>query len=124
MIPAGHRLRKPTADEMAHYRRALAGPARREASAVLPRETTASRAFLARPAAGFADLSPMPPLIVWGDADIAFGATELRRWEQTSPDHQTVIVDGAGHFVQSEAPDRFAAAIRDWHTPRPAREPA
>jgi haloalkane dehalogenase len=25
-----------------------------------------------------------------------------------------VIVDGAGHFVQSDAPEEFAAAIRDW----------
>jgi hypothetical protein len=27
-----------------------------------------------------------------------------------------VTVEGAGHFVQSDALDRFAAAIRDWHT--------
>jgi haloalkane dehalogenase len=45
-IPAGHRLRKPTAAEMAHYR------------------------------------------------------------------------EGAGHFVQSDAPGEFAAAIRDWRSAR------
>jgi hypothetical protein len=32
------------------------------------------------------------------------------------PVGHTVIVEGAGHFVQSDAPDRFAPAIRDWHT--------
>jgi haloalkane dehalogenase len=26
----------------------------------------------------------------------------------------TVIVEGAGHFVQSDAPERFATAIRRW----------
>jgi hypothetical protein len=44
MIPAGHQLRKPTADEMAHYQKALASADRRDASAVLPRSITASRA--------------------------------------------------------------------------------
>lgn len=117
MIPAGHRLRKPTADEMTHYRQALATPDRRHATAVLPGRITASRAFLAAIEAGLPDLASLPALIVWGNADIAFGSRERRRWEQTFPDHHTVIVEGAGHFVQSDASDRFAAAIRDWHTP-------
>ncbi|HEX2284545.1 MAG TPA: alpha/beta hydrolase, partial [Mycobacterium sp.] len=114
MIPAGHRLRKPTADEMAHYRQALGTHNRREASAVLPRRITASRAFLADVEAGLGDLAALPTLIVWGDADLAFGAKERQRWERVFADHHTVIVEGAGHFVQSDAPDRFAAAIRDW----------
>jgi haloalkane dehalogenase len=117
MIPAGHRLRKPTAAEMAHYREALATPSRREASAVFPGRITASRAFLAGVEAGLPDLASLPTLIVWGDADFAFRAKERRRWERVFADHHTVIIEGAGHFVQSDAPDRFAAAIRGW---RPA----
>ena len=114
MIPAGHRLRKPTADEMAHYRKALATLNRRDASAVLPRRITASRAFLAGVEARLPNLASLPTLIVWGDADFAFRAKERQRWEQVFADHHTVIVEGAGHFVQSDAPDRFAAAIRNW----------
>ncbi|WP_307808031.1 alpha/beta fold hydrolase [Streptomyces oryzae] len=117
LIPAGHRLRKPTADEMAHYRNALAGPSGRDASAVLPRRITASRAFLTGVEAGLPGLASLPTLIVWGDADFAFRAKERQRWEQIFPDHHTVIAKGAGHFVQSDAPELFAAAIRDW---RPA----
>jgi haloalkane dehalogenase len=116
MIPIGHRLRKPTADEMAHYRKALATRDRRDASAVFPRRITASRAFLADVEAGLPDLASLPTLIVWGNADFAFRSKERQRWEQTFTDHHTVIVEGAGHFVQSDAPDQFAAAIRDWHT--------
>ncbi|MBS9532090.1 alpha/beta fold hydrolase [Mycobacterium sp. M1] len=116
MIPIGHRLKKPTDAEMTHYRQALAGTARREASAVFPREITASRAFLARVEAGLARLADLPALIIWGDADFAFGTAELRRWEQILPHHQTVVVEGAGHFVPSDAPEQFAAAIRDWNT--------
>ncbi|WP_433337859.1 alpha/beta fold hydrolase [Spirillospora sp. CA-294931] len=117
MVPAGHRLRKPTADEMVHYRKALATADRRLATAVFARSITASRAFLAEVEAGLPDLASHPMLLIWGDADIAFRSKERRRWEQLFADHRTVIVEGAGHFVQSDAPDRFASAIRDWHTP-------
>jgi haloalkane dehalogenase len=114
MIPVGHRLRKPTAAEMAHYRKALATPDRRDASAVFPGRITASRAFLADVEAGLGDLASLPTLIVWGDADFAFRAKDRQRWEQVFADHHTVIVEGAGHFVQSDAPEQFAAAIRNW----------
>jgi haloalkane dehalogenase len=118
MIPAGHRLRKPTTDEMTHYREALATPDRRQATAVLPRRITASRALLADVEARQVDLAELPTLIIWGDADIAFGSKERRRWEKIFTDHETTIVEGAGHFVQSDAPDQFAAAIRGWHSQR------
>lgn len=114
-IAAGHRLRKPTVAEMTHYRQALATHNRR-AAAVLPRRITASRDFLAGIEAGLGDLASLPTLIVWGDADFAFRAKERQRWEQIFADHHTVIVDGAGLFVESDAPDRFAAAIRDWRS--------
>jgi haloalkane dehalogenase len=117
MIPIGHRLTKPTTEQMAHYQNALDRPARREASAVFPREITASRAFLADIEAGLPDIAALPTLIIWGDADFAFGNTELRRWEQTFTDHETVIINGAGHFVPSDSPEQFAAAIRDWYRP-------
>ncbi|WP_406276513.1 alpha/beta fold hydrolase [Nocardia sp. NBC_00881] len=114
MIPAGHRLRKPTAEEMGHYRKALATSDRRQATAVLPRSITASRALLTDVEANLPNLASLPTLIIWGDADVAFGDKDRRRWEQLFTDHQTVIVEGGGHFVQSDAPHRFAAAIRDW----------
>ncbi|TCK21954.1 alpha/beta fold hydrolase [Pseudonocardia endophytica] len=116
MIPVGHRLRTPSSAEMAHYRNALATHERREASAVFPRRITASRAFLAGIEAGLKDLGALPTLIVWGDADFAFRAKERQRWEQIFADHHTVIIEGAGHFVQSDAPEQFAAAIRGWRS--------
>jgi haloalkane dehalogenase len=116
MIPVGHRLTKPSSEQMAHYQKALGTPARREASAVFPREITASRQFLSDVEGSLSDLADLPALIIWGDADFAFGNNELRRWERTFPDHRTVVVKGAGHFVPSDAPDRFAAAIREWHS--------
>jgi haloalkane dehalogenase len=115
LVPAGHGLRKPTAGELAHYRNALP-PGRRDASTVLPGRIISSRAFLADVESGLPALAHRPTLIVWGNADFAFRAKERQRWERTFPNHRTVIVEGAGHFVQSDAPEKFAAAIRDWRT--------
>ena len=116
MIPVGHRLTTPTSRQMDHYKKALDSPARREASAVFPREITSSRAFLADIEAGLEDIAAVPTLIIWGDGDFAFGDKDLRRWQETFTDHETVIVSGAGHFVPSDAPEQFAAAILRWHT--------
>ncbi|MFI7524299.1 alpha/beta fold hydrolase [Nocardia salmonicida] len=113
-IPTGHRRRKPTAAEMAHYSQALNTPERRQASAVLPGRVLASRDFFAEVEAGLGDIAYLPTLIVWGDADIAFRPQERQRLEATFTDHTTVIVEGAGTYVESDAPEEFVAAIRDW----------
>jgi haloalkane dehalogenase len=116
-IPTGHRRRKPTAAEMTQYRLALDTPERRQAAAVLPGRILASKTFLTELEAGLADLAHLPTLIVWGDADIAFRAQERERLEASFPEHETVIVKGAGTYVESDAPEEFVAAIRHWHTP-------
>ncbi|WP_278262245.1 alpha/beta fold hydrolase [Nocardia sp. AG03] len=113
-IPTGHRRRKPTAAEMAHYSKALDTPERRQASAVLPGQVLASREFFAEIEAGLPDIAHLPTLIVWGDADIAFRPQERERLEATFADHTTVIVEGAGTYVESDAPEEFVTAIRDW----------
>ncbi|WP_308221263.1 alpha/beta fold hydrolase [Nocardia sputi] len=113
-IPTGHRRRKPTAAEMTHYSQALGTPERRQASAVLPGRVLASRDFFAEVEAGLTNLAHMPTLIVWGDADIAFRSQERERLEATFTDHRTVIVEGAGTYVESDAPEEFVSAIRDW----------
>ncbi|WP_433189569.1 hypothetical protein [Actinoallomurus sp. CA-150999] len=99
---------------MTQYRRALDTPERRQASAALPGRVLASRAFFAEVEAGLADIAHLPTLIVWGDADIAFRPQERERLEATFTDHKTVIVEGAGTYVESDAPEEFVAAIRNW----------
>ncbi|MBN9636243.1 MAG: alpha/beta fold hydrolase [Actinobacteria bacterium] len=111
-IPTGHRRRKLTDAELDHYRRALDTAERRQASAVLPGRVLASREFFAEVEAGLPDVAHLPTLIIWGDADIAFRTQERERLEATFGDHPTVIVEGAGTSVESDAPDEFASAIR------------
>jgi haloalkane dehalogenase len=89
-------------------------PQRRQASAVLPGQITASRAFFTDLEAGLADLTHLPTLIVWGNAQIGFRPRERERLEASFPEHETVIVEDAGIYVESDAPEKFIAAIRDW----------
>ncbi|MGO9829379.1 MAG: alpha/beta fold hydrolase [Myxococcaceae bacterium] len=58
-----------------------------------------------------------PALIVWGDRDVAFRATERERFERAFPNHRTVILKGAGHFIQEDVPEEIALAIRSWFVP-------
>ena len=66
------------------------------------------------PRAGLDKLTAKPALIVWGDRDIAFRDKERERFEATFSSHRTVILEGAGHYIQEAAPDEIAEAIRDW----------
>lgn len=113
-IPLGHRRRKPTEAEVNHYRRALDRPEGRRASATLPGQIIASRDFFAKVEAGLPDLQHLPTLIVWGDGDIGLRRQERERLEATFPDHETVVVEGAGSYVESDATDEFVAAFRRW----------
>ncbi|RBO96374.1 alpha/beta fold hydrolase [Nocardia puris] len=51
---------------------------------------------------------------IWGDADIAFRPQERERLESTFPHHKTVIIEGAGTYPESDAPEEFVAALQDW----------
>ena len=115
MIPIGHKRRRLSRVEMRQYRKALSSPARRQASAVLPREIVHSADFLARVEAGLPALRDLPTLLLWADRDIAFRRAELDRWRRELPDATVVKIAGAGHFAPSDAPEEFAAAIRAWH---------
>jgi len=99
---------------MDQYRAAFPTPASRVPTAVLPRALTRERAFLAHCEASVARLSDLPALIVWADRDIAFGHKELERWQRLLANSTTVPIPGAGHFLQSDAPDAVAEAISGW----------
>jgi haloalkane dehalogenase len=113
-VPAGHSRRKPTEPEMAHYLRAQDAPNRRQASAILPSRITGSRRFFTEIESGLSDLAHLPTLIVWGGADKVFRPRERERLEATFTDHKTVIVEDAGLYVESDAPEEFSEAITTW----------
>lgn len=123
MIPLGTRRRKLSRVEMGAYRIPLDTPERREASHVFPREIVRSAAFLARVEAGLRGLAGKPVLLCWGDRDIAFREKERARFESLFPGAETVPLPGAGHYVQEDAPEEIAEAIRAFWPRRVEGEP-
>ena len=113
-IPSSMRLRKLPPAVMDAYRGPFPTPESRRPVHVFPREILRSRPLLAEIERGLAALGSRPALIVWPDKDVAFREPERRRWEGIFPEHRTVMLEGAGHYIQEEAPDQIVDAIRDW----------
>ena len=99
------------------YRGPFPTPASRRPMAVMPQQILGSRPFLAEIEAGLPRLRDRPALIVWPTKDVAFGDRERRRWEEIFPDHRTVALEGAGHYIQEDAAPEIVSAIRAWHRP-------
>jgi haloalkane dehalogenase len=115
IIPGNVKRRKLPARVMDAYRGPFPTPESRRPVYVFPREILGSRRpFLADIEAGLAELSDRPALLVWPTKDVAFREPERRRWESVFPKHQTVMLEGAGHYIQEDAPDEIVAAIRSW----------
>jgi haloalkane dehalogenase len=117
LLPAGVRRRKLPEAVMDAYRGPFPTPGSRRPTAVFPREILASRPFLADIEPRLAQLSDRPALIVWPTKDVAFGDRERERWEELFPDHRTVLLEGAGHYIQEDAPDEIVTAIQGWRSP-------
>jgi haloalkane dehalogenase len=114
IIPAGVQRKKLPDAVMNAYRGPFPTPESRRPVHVFPREILASRAFLAEIDNNLGRLADRPALLVWGTKDFAFRAAERRRWELAFPEHHTVLLQGAGHYIQEDAAPEIVAAIRDW----------
>jgi len=53
----------------------------------------------------------VPVLLLWGERDEFAPLAGAHRFERELRDTELVVVDGTGHFVWDEAPDRCAAAL-------------
>ncbi|MBB3192589.1 alpha/beta fold hydrolase [Halomonas cerina] len=103
--------RKLSASTHRHYLHPLATPAERTGCLVFPKQILASTPWLARLWRDMSRLNGKPTLLVWGMKDMAFRATELKRWEQAFPEARSVRLDSVGHFVPEEAPDELVEAL-------------
>jgi haloalkane dehalogenase len=59
-------------------------------------------------------LKDLPALIIWGERDTAFRKAQRLKFEKLFTRHRTIILKRAAHYIQEEAPDEIADAIRDW----------
>jgi haloalkane dehalogenase len=114
IIPGNVKSHKLAPEVMNAYRGPFPTPDSRRPMHVFPREILRSRPFLAEIERGLVKLRDRPALLVWPTKDIAFREPERKRWEQIFPDHRTVILEGAGHYIQEDAPQEIVNAIRAW----------
>lgn len=114
IIPGNVKRRKLAPEVMDAYRRPFPTPESRRPMHVFPREILRSRPFLATIEAALPAVSDRPALLVWPTKDIAFRDPERKRWEAIFASHQTVMLEGAGHYIQEDAADEIVAAIRSW----------
>src|SRR5690349_21253071 len=114
IIPGGVRRKKLPREVMDAYRGPFPDPDSRIPVAVFPREILGSRPFLGEIEGALPQLADRPALIVWPTRDVAFREPERKRWEEIFPEHRTVLIEGAGHYVQEDGPEEIVAAIRDW----------
>ena len=113
-IPAGVKRRKLPKEVMAAYRGPFAERASREPTHIFPREILRSRDYLATVERRMERLKELPVLLVWGDRDPAFREVERARFERAFPKHHTVVLGGAGHFIQEDAADEIVTEVMRW----------
>jgi len=114
ILPGNVKRTKLSAEVMDAYRGPFPTPESRRPLHVFPREILGCRPFLSEIEQGLSRLEGLPALIVWPTKDLAFREPGRKRWEQVFPDHRTVILEGAGHYIQEDAADEIVSAIRSW----------
>jgi haloalkane dehalogenase len=113
-IPSAHKRRTLSEAEVAHYRQAMPTPQSRHPSAVLPGELVGARGFFTALEDRLGEIETLPTLILWADTDPIFTDKYRERLEVIFSKHTTTVLDGVGHFGQSDAPAEFSQAIETW----------
>ena len=96
------------------YQDAQPTPEARRGVAEFPRQIRRARPMLARLAAQAPKaLSGKPVELVWALKDPAFGSEAvLARWQRDFPTASVTRLEGANHYIQEDAPEAIAAAVR------------
>jgi haloalkane dehalogenase len=113
LIPAGIN-RTLTDAEMMAYTGPFPTPATRLPTWIFANQIRASEDYLSEVEAGLSRLADKPTLIVWGDADGAFRTPDRKRFTKLFPINRVMILKGAKHFIQENAPDEIASSMLDW----------
>jgi haloalkane dehalogenase len=114
IIPGGVKRKRLSDAVMDAYRGPFPTPQSRRPLHVFPHEILAGRPFLTEIERGLPALRERPALLVWPTRDFAFREPERRRWEEVFPNHRTVVLEGAGHYIQEDGPEEIVGAIGGW----------
>lgn len=99
--------------EMDHYRKAQPSPEARLGVAEFPKQLLDAEEWLTILESDVkANLASKPVVVVWGLKDPAFPRSYISRIQSMFRDVEVVTLAGASHFIQEDAPEEIAAAIR------------
>jgi haloalkane dehalogenase len=115
--------RKLTTEVHRQYIEAFPVPAARKGPWVLARELIGSSSWYEGLWQCRARIVEKPALVLWGMKDPAFGGDALARWKAALTNARIVEFPEAGHFVQEEAPEEAARAIRTFLSPASSSRP-
>ena len=93
------------------YFRAFADPDRRRGTLELYRSGDLEKLA---PYEGRLAALGVPTLLLWGADDPFAPVAGAHRLHKEIPGSELVVLDGAGHFVVEDAPDRYTAALLDF----------
>lgn len=96
---------------IAEYWKAFADETRRLAQLALYRSGEFDKLL---PYEGALAKLDVPTLIVWGEQDRFAGVAMARRFHDEIPASELVILEGAGHFVWDDQPERSARTLMDF----------
>jgi len=108
-------VNKITKEELAMYLAPFKEKHQRNPTHIFPAQLLDAKPYLSNLSKQLDTLSNLPVLIVWGLKDFAFQEPERTRFESLFPKHKTVLLKNAGHFIQEDAPDEIASAIRKFY---------
>ena len=114
MLPDGiHHKEKVTPTLRKAYVDPFPTPRSRKPTWIFPRQIRKAGSWLAKIESSLPALSEIPTQILWGKDDApGFPLSEMERWQRYLVNHETEILDDAGHSVQEDRPDRVSTAIR------------
>ena len=85
---------------------------RRGIAAFYPGQIIAATDYFAEVEAGLPRLADKRALIFWALLDLGFPRTDLARFEQVFPNHETIELPNANHFFFEDEADRMIREIR------------
>jgi haloalkane dehalogenase len=97
-----------TAEAVAEYWKAYEDPPRRAAHLALYRSGTFSELA---PYEGRLAAMGVPTLLLWGEQDAFAPVAGAYRFKREIPHAELVVLEGVGHFLQEDAPERVAAEL-------------
>lgn len=113
-VGRAHLRRNLPVEEARHYVAPFPTPERRRATRRFIDQVRKARPELEALALQAPRLAMVPSLLLWGTEDSFYGERDLERLQGMFRTNTVHILEGAGHFIQSDAPEEITEVVSTW----------